>query len=180
MAITASDIVYRLTTTAGAAGDTTSQPAPATGSLGKYTSTTVMPAGANGLFDDVTGAENAASDVEYRAFDVLNNHATLTLTSAVIYLSNQVAGGTTVAIAVDDIGPVAKGSAAQGAVIADESTAPTGVGAFSSPTTAGTGLPLGNIGPGQVRRVWVRRSAANTAPVNADGVTFTVTGDTAA
>jgi hypothetical protein len=178
VAITATDITQRLTVKTGTAGDTTAG-TPA-GSLGGFTSTTVMAAGANGLFDDITGAENAASTVDYRAFDVLNNHATLTFLNAVVYLSAEVAGGASVTIAVDNVGPVAKGAAAQGASIATETTAPTGVGAFSAPTTAGTGLALGSIAAGQVRRVWVKRTAANTAAVDADGVTFGFYGDTAA
>lgn len=183
MPIIASDIILRATTKSGAAGDTTAQAAPtndSTGSLGGFTSTTALVAGANGLFDDVSGSENAAGTVEYRAFDVLNNHATLTLQNAVVYLSSEVAGGASIAIAVDNIGPVAKGAASQGASITTSQTAPTGVGAFSSPTTVGTGLALGNIGPGQIRRVWVRRTPANTAALNNDGVTFAIAGDTAA
>ena len=175
MAIVASDIVLRLTVKAGSAGDTTAQAAPTnetTGALGGFTSTSVMGTGANSLFDDITGAENAASTVDYRAFDVLNNHGSLTLQNAVVYLSAETAGGASIAIAVDNVGPVAKGSASQGSSIA--------TGSFSSPTTAGTGLALGSIPAGQIRRVWVKRTAANTAALDSDGVTFAVTGDTAA
>lgn len=180
MAIAASDIVYRLTAPAATAGDATAQANP-NASLGKYVSTTVWAAGTNTLFDNVSGDENAASTVDYRCFAVLNNNASLTLTSAVIYVSAEVAGGTSVAIAVDNIGPVAKAStSAQGATIATETTAPTGVGTFSTPTTKAAGLALGDIGPGQVRLVWVRRTAANTAALNSDGFTVTVAGDTAA
>lgn len=178
MPLTGTDIVYRLTVKTGAAGDTTvGTPA---GSLGGFTSTTAVTAGAGGLFDDISGAENAASTVDYRAFDVLNNHATLALQNGVVYLSAEVAGGASIAIAVDNVGPVAKGAAAQGASIATETTAPTGVGAFSAPTTSATGLPIGSPAAGQVRRVWARRTAANTAAVDADGVTFAVYGDSAA
>lgn len=178
MAITASDIIIRLTTKTGSAGDSNSG-TPA-GSLGGFTSTTEMGTGAGALFDDVSGAENAASDVEYRAVDVLNNHATLTLQSAVVYISSEVSGGASVALAVDNIGPVSKSGSSQGANVADENTAPTGVGSFSSPTSAGSGLALGNIAPGQIRRVWVRRTAANSAALNNDGFTIGVDGDTAA
>lgn len=178
MPIASSDIQFRLTTKSGTAGDTTaSTPAE---SLGGFTATTVMGTGANSLFDDISGEENAASTVDYRAFDVLNNHGSLTLQNAVVYLSAETAGGASVAIAVDNVGPVAKGATTQGASIANETTAPTGVGAFSAPTTSGTGLALGSLAPGQVRRVWVRRTAANTAAINSDGVTFAITGDTAA
>ena len=179
MAIVAGDIVLRLSTTAGSAGDTTAGTAP--GSLGKYVSTTVMPVTLNGLFDDVTGAENAASAVDYRCIFVLNNHGTLTASAMTIYLASEVAGGTSIAIALDSIAASAKGSAsAQAALIASETTAPTGVGAFSSPTTDGTGLSIGSLGPGQVKAVWVRRTAANSAALSNDGVTLGISFDTPA
>jgi hypothetical protein len=179
MPIVSGDLIIRLSTKSGAAGDSTASTPGA--SLGKYVSTTVMSTAANGLFDDVSGEENAASTVDYRCIFVLNNHATLTLQSAAIYLSAEVAGGASIAIASDNIGPVAKGQAgAQAAEIANETTAPTGVSAFSSPTTRAGGIALGNIAPGQVRAVWVRRTAANSAALDADGVTFVVAGDTAA
>lgn len=179
MAITASDIVLRYSTTAGSAGDSTA--GTAGGSLGKYASTTAVATGANGLFDDISGAENAASTVDYRAIYVLNNHGSLTLQNAVVYLSAEVGGGAGIAIAVDNIAISAKGtSSAQGAQIANENAAPSGVGSFSSPTTAAGGLSLGSIPAGQGRMVWVRRTAANSAAIDADGVTIAVTGDTAA
>ncbi|MET8149387.1 hypothetical protein ACIBSW_34540 [Actinoplanes sp. NPDC049668] len=177
MPIVASDIVFRLTTKGGSAGDTTaSTPAE---SLGGHVSTSVFAPGANSLFDDISGSENSASVVDYRAFAVLNNHASLTLQNAVVYLSAEAAGGANIAIAVDNVGPVAKGAAVQGASIAKETTAPSGVGAFSSPTTAAVGLALGNLAPGQVRFVWVKRSATNSAAA-ADNVEFSVSGETAA
>lgn len=180
MAITATDIVFRLSTTAGSAGDSTAQANP-NNSLGKYVSTTVWAAGANGLFDNISGDENAASTVDYRCIFILNNHGSLTLENAKVWVSAEVAGGASVAIATDNIAPSAKGSAsAQAAQIASETTAPSGVSAFSTPTTSGTGLALGNIGPGQVKAVWVRRTAANSAAINSDGFTLAVNGDTAA
>jgi hypothetical protein len=180
MPILATDIIVRLSTTAGSAGDTTAQLDP-NASLGKYVSTTEMATTLNGLFDDISGAENAASDVEYRCVFVLNNHATLTLQNAVAYISAETAGGASVALAVDNIAASAKGSAsAQAAQVANENTAPTGTGAFSAPTSAATGIALGSIAPGQVRGLWVRRTAANTAALSNDGFTLAITGDTLA
>lgn len=179
MAIADSDIILRLTTKSGSAGDTTAQANPNL-SLGKYASTSAWVAGTNSLFDNISGDENAASTVDYRAVAVLNNHATLTLENAFVYVSAEVSGGAAVAIAVDNIGPTAKGSSsAQAAEIATETTAPTGVGAFSTPTNKAGALPLGNIGPGQVKMVWVRRTASNSAAKNNDGFTLVVGGDTA-
>jgi hypothetical protein len=179
MAITASDLVLRYSVKTGSAGDTVS--GTAAGSLGKYVSTTAMATGAGGLFDDVSGAENAASESEYRCVFLLNNHATLTAYSAVVYLSAEVSGGASCAVAVDNIAASAKGaSSAQAAEIANEDAAPSGVGSFSSPTTAATGLSLGDLTPGQVCAFWVRRTTANTAAVDADGVTIGVSVDSAA
>lgn len=177
MAIVATDIKRKFSVSA-AAGNTTAGAAAT--SLGDQISTTEW-ADAATLFDTITGAENAASTVDYRCVFVHNAHATLTLENAVVYVSSQVAGGADIAIAVDNIAASAIGSAsAQAAVIATETTTPTGVGAFSAPSTAGTGLALGNILPGYCRAVWIRRTATNSGPVDADGFTLAVTGDTAA
>lgn len=180
MAITASDILLKLSTTAGAAGNAnTSTPAA---SLGKYVSTTTWTTGTNVVFDSVTGDENAASTVDYRCIFVHNAHATLALLTPVVYISAQVAGGTSVEIAVDNVAAsVLASSSAQAAQIANETTAPTPVGAFSAPTTKAAGLSLGATLPaGQVKAVWIRRTAANSAALDADGFTLSVAGDTAA
>jgi hypothetical protein len=90
MAIVSTDILFKLATTAGTAGNqNTSTPAA---SLGKYISTTqITDASLHNLFDVITGDENAASTVDYRAFFVHNNHATLNLDSAVIRVEGDTA-----------------------------------------------------------------------------------------
>lgn len=179
MAITSSDILYKLSITSGSAGNSLSQSDP-NASLGKYISTTEITDNTlNNLFDDVSGAENAASDVEYRCFFIHNAHASLAYQGASIYLSAEVSGGASIAIGIDTTTASAIGSSsAQALEVTDESTAPSGV-SFSSPTTTGGALSLGNIPAGQCRAVWVRRTAANTSPKNSDGVTLAVFGDTA-
>ena len=150
-------------------------------SLGKYISTsTIADATLNALFDDISGAENAASTVDYRCVFIHNSNAANALQNAVIWLSAEVAGGASIAIGVDPTAASAIGSAsAQAVTIASETTAPAGV-SFSSPTTAGTGLSLGTIPSGQCKAVWFRRTAANSAALNSDGVTWSVQGDTGA
>jgi hypothetical protein len=176
-AITSAEILFKYSV-AAAAGNTTASSAAA--SLGDQVSTTQWNGGAaNDLFDDISGAENAASTVDYRCIFVHNSNANNALQNAVAYLSAEVAGGASIAIAADNIAPSALASAsAQAAAIANETTAPTGVGAFSSPTTAAAGIALGNIGAGQVKAIWIRRTAANSAALSNDGVTIAVTGDT--
>lgn len=180
MPITSSDILFKLAVTTGSAGNSTAQADP-NASLGKYVSTTQL-TGATlaNLFDAVSGDENAASDVEYRCLFVHNAHATLTLQSAVAWLSSETSGGAVAAIGLDPAGNVAVGSGAdQAATVANESTAPTGV-TFSAPTSKGTGLSIGNLAAGQVRAIWVRRTAANSAAVDVDGCVIRVEGDSAA
>ena len=176
MAIQSSDVLLKLSTTAGAAGNTnTSTP---NASLGKYISTTVITdATLNNLFDNISGAENAASTVDYRCIFIHNNHATLTWQSVVAYLLSEVAGGANIAIGVDPTAASAIGSAgAQAVTIANETTAPAGV-TFSSPTTLGTGIAIGDILPGQCRAIWVRRTATVSAALNNDGVTLRMQGN---
>ena len=180
MAIVAGDILFKFSVVA-AAGNTDAGAAAT--SLGDQISTTqITDATLNNLFDDVSGDENAASDVEYRCIFVHNAHATLTWQTVVVWLSAEVANGAVAAIAIDDFAasPIGQASA-QADVIADENTAPgAGVGSFSSPTTKGTGLALGSIAAGYCRAIWVKRSAANTAALDNDGVTIRCEGDTAA
>lgn len=177
MPIVGADVLFKYSIKTGSAGNST---ASAQGtSLGKYISTTQAASGANGLNDDVSAAENAASTIDYRCEFVHNNHGSLTMQNTVIYLSAETAGGTNIAIATDNIAASVIGaSAAQAAEIANETTAPAGVSAFSSPTTAGTGLSLGNIPAGQCRAYWVRRTATNSVSM-ADGVTLEISFETA-
>lgn len=178
MPIASSDIKFKYSV-AAAAGNTTAGTAAT--SLGDQISTTeITDNTVDNLFDIITGDENAASDVEYRCFFVHNAHGSLTLENAVIWLSAEVGGGASVAIAVDGVAASAVGSgSAQADTVANEQTAPSGE-TFSSPTTKGTGLSIGNLTAGQVRAIWVRRTAANSAALDNDGVTFRVEGDTAA
>jgi hypothetical protein len=173
MPLASTDLLLKYSIASGAAGNAAA--GTAAGSLGKYITTTQVPAGANGIFDDISAAENAASTVDYRCIFVHNAHASITAFNVAVFLSAEVAGGASIALAVDSIAASALASAsAQSATIANETTAPSGVGAFSSPTTAGAGLSLGNLTPGQVKAFWVRRTAANTAAVDADGFTVGV------
>lgn len=176
-AIVASDLVYRFTTTAGAAGDTT---AGTNAGLGKYASTTAWTGGTlHDLFDAISGAENASSQVDYRPLAVLNNNGANVAQSPSLYLSSEVSGGASIAIAVDSTASLAKGSSsAQLLTIASDVTAPAGPLSFSSPTTDGTGLALGDIAIAFVKGIWLRRTAANTAALSADGVTLGLAVDT--
>jgi hypothetical protein len=169
MPIVTADLTWHLSIKTGAAGDTTAQ-GDANLSLGKYLSTTPAPTSLNALFDLVTAARNAASEVDYRCVFVRNQHATLTATGGELYLDGgDPAGGMVWAIAVDSIAASAIGSASAQAQEATTDTAPgagvTGL-SFSAPTTEGTGLTIGDLAPGYCRAVWIRCAQANTAAVS--------------
>jgi hypothetical protein len=173
-AITSGEILFKFSV-AAAAGNTTAGSAAT--SLGDQISTTAWANGAT-LFDDISGAENAASTVDYRCIFIHNSNASNTLENAVIYLQSETAGGANIAVGADTTAASALGSgSAQALTVANETTAPAGV-SFSSPTTAGTGVSLGNIPSGQVKAFWVRRTATNSAALSNDGVTLAVSGDT--
>lgn len=178
-AIIASEIVFRFTTTAGSAGDTTANTAVST-FLGKYAATSAWAGGGtNDLFPDITGAQNTASQIDYAGLAILNNNTANSAVNSVTYLSAEVAGGASVAVAADSTAASAKGGAsAQLLTIASSTTAPAGPLTFSSPTTAGAGVSLGTIAVAFVKGMWVRRSAANTVALSADGVTLAVQVDT--
>lgn len=176
MTISSSDILLKLSTTAGAAGNSTGG-TPA-GSLGKYISTTqITDNSLHNLFDVISGDENAANESEYRCFFIHNNHATLTYSNIRIYLFSEVTGGASVAIGADPTAASAIGAAsAQAVQVANEDTAPAGV-TFSAPVTLGTAINIGDLAPGQCRALWVRRTTANTVAVANDGVTLRITGE---
>lgn len=179
-AITTAEIIFRYSVKTGSAGNTVA--GTAAGSLGTYISTTAWAGGvANDLFPDITGAQNAASQVDYVAAFIYNSNSANAAQNAVVYLSAEVAGGASIAIAVDTTAISALGASSAQALTATTSTAPgagvTGL-TYSSPTTAATGLALGSIPFGSVKAFWIRRTAANTAALSGDGVTIAVTCDT--
>lgn len=164
MPINSTDIQFRLS---GGAANSSDE-----ASLGGVKSSTTV---SGTLLDDVSGADSQAGDVEYRCEYVHNNHGTLQLTNPVVWLQALgLGGGHVIAIGV--------GSAAVNGVeqsVADENTAPVGV-TFSTPTTLGAGLALGNLPAGQHKAVWVRRTVTGGSGASANGYTLRVTGDTAA
>jgi hypothetical protein len=179
MAITATDILFKLSKNTGP-GNSSAQANPNDSIGGFMSSTQITDATLHNLYDVITGDENALSTIDYRCFFIHNNHATLTWESVKVWLFSETAGGATAAIAIDGTGVVSATSAsAQAERITNETTAPSGE-SFTAPTTKGTGLAVGNIGAGQCIAIWVRRTAANTAAVDTDGVIIRAEGDTAA
>ncbi len=174
MPVAASDIKLRYTTASGAAGLTTA--GTRDNSLGKYVSTTDAAAAAGGgtFFDDVQSAEASAGDTEYRAIAVYNSHATDSALNVVVKITGEVAGGGSTQTALDNIAAgAANGSGALSATVANENTAPTGVGTFDT-----TDKTIGTLAAGQAKIFWLKRTVpAATANMTGDGFVITVGGD---
>lgn len=168
MAITAADIVFRLS---GGAGNSSGD-----ASLGGAISSNVVSASLHQFFDRVSGADAAAGDIEYRCLYIRNSHATLTLYAATVWISSNTPS-TDTAMA---IGLGTASIAAEEQTIANENTAPSGV-SFSAPASFAAGLLIGDLAPSEYKAVWLRRTVtAGAAAYNTDGATVAVQGDTGA
>ena len=177
MSIVADDILFKYSTKIGSAGNQNAQ-TNQNASLGKYISTTEWPGGTvHDLFAAITGADNANSTPTYRCIFIHNNHGSLTYQGVVVWVSAQVSGGADVAIGLDITAPSGISSAsAQAVSITNEKVAPSAV-TFTTPTTEGAGLAIGDLLPGECKAIWIKRTPANTVAVSNDGATFSFSGD---
>lgn len=161
MTISASNIVFQLTPS----GNST----PAL-SLGGSAGGSQISEALHGLFDSVSPIEATAGDVEYRAIDVKNTSVADTLYGAVAYILSQTSSpDDAVDIAFDATGTQ---------TIADETTAPIGL-TFSAPTSAATGIALGDMAPAATKRLWLRRTITAGAAQATSAGTLAVAGGTA-
>lgn len=130
---------------------------------------------ANSLFDDVTGAEEQAGDIEYRGLYV-RNVGDVDAQNVVVWLSANTADAQTqIALALADEATHATNPIE---TIANENTAPVGP-SFSEPTSEGTGLAIGTIPAGQHKGIWLRRTVNAAAGASADTFTVAAAFDTA-
>ena len=170
MAITTSDLLIRLS---GGSGN--SDPNASLGGA-MSTSTTVTDNTTHNLFDQVTGTESNAGDIEYRGIYLLNNHGSLSATSTKTYISsNTSSANTSLDMALD-------GGATNATMetLSDESTAPSGE-TFTAPTSYATGLSIGTLAAGEKKGIFLRRTVdAGAAAVNDDTATVKFDCDTAA
>lgn len=170
MAIVTTDIEYRLS---GGASNTT-----AITSLGGNMSTVaggiITSGNANNLWDDVTGAQSSAGVIEYRAFYVKNNHATITWQSVMFWIDSLTSSADTefdVALASEAVNV----SIVQ--TLAGETSTPSGV-TFSRPVTKAGGLSIGNIPAQQAKGLWIKRTVTAGAAAASDSGSIRCEGDT--
>lgn len=156
MAVTANDIKFFLS--GGASND---DPDAALG--GVISTTEVVDDNLNNLFDDVTGAEHAAGDTNYRCIYVKNNSASIAYNVKLYIDTNTPAADDTI-----NIGKDLNGLNATADTIANEDTAPDPAVTFSTADGYANAIDLGDIPAGQVYAFWVKRivSAGSTAQAN--------------
>lgn len=176
MAIVSTDIKFWLT---GAASVDNPQTDPNASLGGNRSSTEMVTAELNNLFDDISGAEAESGDTEYRGIIIQNKHTSLTLYNAKAFLSVQPNGSRTtkenISIATEAVANNAIGT------IATENDAPGGAGAFSAPATYATGLALGDLGVDGQMGLWIKRVVpASTEASASANFTLVVQGDTQA
>jgi hypothetical protein len=169
MPITTAEVEIRLS---GGAGNSD----PNASLAGVKSSTVLVDATVNNLFDDVSGSESNAGDIEYRHVYIHNADGSLVGQTPRIYISQDSTG------TGDEI-DIALGAAANGATetaIGNESTAPGGGVTFSHPTTYGSGLAPSNVNAGSHISLFIRRTvSAGGAAKNNNTAIFNVDLDTA-
>lgn len=183
MAIVQGDLLWFYT---GAATHEAAQADP-DASLGDYISNSGITTSVdNNVFDDVSGAEASAGDTNYRCIGFHNNHGSLPLTAAVVWIQVDTGNGE------DDISFWTEAPTTPNEVsgyvqtIANEATEPTGAsGNWSDATSKATGedIPNGSaeVGAGEWFGLWLKRIiSASAGAAAAESVTMRVEGDTAA
>jgi len=162
--IAATDIHFRLSCGAGNSNQNAS--------LGGAKSTATDASAS--LFDDVTGAESASGDTEYRGIYVSNEHGTLAYLAPKVWISPDTPSPDTdadIALAVEAVNVTM-------ATIADENTAPASVTFANTAVSYATGLSIPDIPAGQYKGIWVKRVVNAGAAAYADSFTVNVQGDT--
>lgn len=169
----ASDIAKRLS-----GGGTNTSPGLSLGGI--VSSTNIVNNVVGNLFDNVTAGERTSGSIEYRCFYYLNTHPTETLENAVVFIqSNTPSIDTHLDIGLDPAGIGDGGTTGVAASIPDETTPPAGVDFDHSPPpdSEGTGLVIGDLGPGEAIALWVRRTVEpNADPAANDPATIRITG----
>lgn len=170
--ISASDIVYLLAAPTAVEGFTVAGvPGNSWGNFCSTTPWSTTPL--DNLFEDITGPENAAGQIDYACVFIWNNTLTgNSMLNTVAWLPTQdlaPGGGATLGIAVDPTAAsVTAGTRTSQALgISGPTVQPSGLTVWAAPSSTNAGgVSLGTIAPGYVRAVWIQRTATNSSPVS--------------
>ena len=130
----------------------------------------------NNIFDKVTGDESDSGDTEYRGIYFENDHATITLETARVWIETQTPSGD------DAIAIALAGEGIDGTMetIADEDTAPSGE-SFTAPANKASGLLSSDMAAQEYHGLWIRRVVdASAAAYDTNSFVLQVEGDTGA
>jgi hypothetical protein len=165
MAIVAGDIKFYLS-----GGSANANPALSLG--GDMSSVEVTP---STLFDTTSSGEALSGRTDYRCVYVKNTHATLSLTTAKLFINAESSGSATheLALSTEAIGVM------EDQTIASEITVPTVSGSFTNPVNYTTGILIGDILAGSYKALWFRRTIPAASGAVSATVTFRVQGDSA-
>jgi hypothetical protein len=120
-------------------------------SLGGAITTLQVPVGLNLFYDDVDLAEALTGSTAYRCFYVHNTNLVDTLTAAEIYISVRTPNPSTSC----ELGLGTSGLNGIEQSIVSENIAPVGV--VFLPTSDGSPLVIGNLGPDEFYPIWIKR-----------------------
>ena len=168
--ITTGQIEFLLSAPMAASGY--SMPGVPGNSLGNYVSTTQLSATyLDNLFPDLSGAQNAALQVDYQCVFIYNGNSADAMISPVAWLPLSLLGSgntATFAVAADTTSPSAQASGSRQALsIGNPTQAPSGVTTWYAPSsTSAGGVALPNIPPLNVMAVWLRRTATGAGGLN--------------
>lgn len=156
----------------GGAGNTS--PSAALGGARSTAGGGVVPTSltANSVFDDVTGAEEQAGDVEYRCLYLYNSGNVDALAGKLWLSANTADADTQVAVG---LGTSAVSGVEQ--TVANENAAPSGV-TFTEPASEGAGLSVPTLAAGAHQAFWLRRTVNASAGASADTFTWASAFDT--
>lgn len=140
--------------------------------LGGAITSTVIPSNTLlNVFDKIIGGEASQGMVDYRCIYIKNNNASLTLSSAIVKLTEQVA------LSSIHIG-IGKGTSPIGGIeqiIPSESNVPNGV-RFSEEVNED--VAIGDVAAGKHFAVWLRRRCnVGTPAFTSEGFSVTVAGE---
>lgn len=172
MPISDSDLLFLLSVSGGGP-----QSDPNDSFGGEIATTEVQDDTLHNVFDKVTGDEALAGKINYRVIYVKNNHGSLTLEDAILWIQSNTTNSE-IAIAKSNEGV---GNGTSTGVVqrpADEDTAPTSI-TFTQPATKLAGILLGDLDAGEVHGIHERRTIGAATPgENAATFQIKVEGDT--
>jgi hypothetical protein len=180
MAILSSDLKYfkSLYTVAAGAGNGNTHDLEVTSLGGGLSAVEISTGVVHDLFDSVSSAEAIAGRIEHRLIYVTNEHATLTLYDATVFVNlNTSSVDSTLEIGLD---PVAGNGADSVIELADETDSGSALTAVTFTLADGfaNGINIGHLAAGEQRAIWLRRTILAGATAGFETTTLAIRGDT--